>query len=110
MKILSQILSLVLVSAFLNVYVSKTVHEVFEHEHTTHECENQDLHHYHEHEIGHIDIICSFNLNSTDDTERTHSFETVLDVIEQKFTIEYLWLAKNLFYDLNLQRGPPALV
>lgn len=110
MKLIRHILALVLVAAFVNVYVSKTVHEVFEHEHTTHACENQDLDHLHELEIGHLDIICSFNLNSTEEAKANHSFETVLGVVKEKTAIEYLWLVKNLFYDLNLQRGPPTLV
>ncbi len=109
MKVLKSIVAMVLTITFLNVIVSKSLHEFFEHDHVEHTCEVKDVTHIHEFEFTHVDFMCDFNLNSTDSFGFKHSFQTQLAVFQGKIDILYLWLVKNLFHDLNLQRGPPSL-
>lgn len=109
MKVIRNIVAIVLSITFLNVIVSKSLHEFFEHDHVEHTCDVKDVNHFHEFEFAHTDVICNFNLNSTDTFGFKHTFQAQLDVYQSKVDIIYLWLVKNLFHDLNLQRGPPTL-
>jgi hypothetical protein len=106
-KALKSIIAILLTVAFLNVIVGKVVHEIFEHEHTEHTCDVKDLTHFHEFEYAHSDIICNFNISSTDPFAIQHAFQVHLDFYQSQVNIIYLWLVKNLFYDLSLLRGPP---
>lgn len=108
MSMFKNIIPVLLAVAFFNVIVSKSVHEFFEHDHVEHTCDVKDLTHYHEFEFAHTDFICDFNISSTDSFDFNYSFQAQLAVFQTKVNIIYLWLVKNLFYDLNLQRGPPV--
>jgi len=107
MKLFRSIIALILMLAFFNVIVGKAVHEVFEHEHHEHTCDVKDKIHFHEFEFTHTDFICDFNINSTDLLGFITSYQVQLDLFQGKVDIIYLWLVKNLFHDLSLQRGPP---
>lgn len=109
MKMFRNILSLCLVAAFVNVYVSKTVHEVFEHEHTTHACENQDLNHWHQDEVTHLDFICSFNISSSEVTIFQSKGFNGSDFSVDKVSLNHVFSHGNIYLDNRLLRGPPVL-
>lgn len=109
MKIYRQILSLVLVVAFLNVIVEKALHEVFEHHHETHECIDIDSIHYHNHEFSHPDFICDFNISTTLLSVNTLFTKGITPYIERKVIINNLWIV-NEAWNKNIKlRGPPLL-
>lgn len=109
MKIFRHIVSLLLVAAFLNVYVSKTVHEVFEHEHEIHACENQDLDHYHEDELSHQDLICSFNFSSTELVPSKRTLDGILFDNSIKEFNSFKETYRNVYLEQISLRGPPVL-
>ena len=110
MKVIKSIVALVLCLAFLNVLVGRVIHELLEHDHVEHACCAEGNTHFCEFGLEHCDFICDFTLDSTDSFGVKYSLQTKLDIFQSKIHIKYLWLVKNLFYDLNLQRGPPSLI
>lgn len=109
MSLLKNTIAVLLAIIFLNIIVSKSLHEIFEHKHVEHTCDVdiKDITHFHKSVYAHIDFLCSFNLNSVDYVVFKSSLKDQLYSYQNKVNILYLWLVKNLYYDLNLQRGPP---
>lgn len=109
MKLFRSIIALTLIFAFLNVIVGKAVHEIFEHEHVEHSCENKDLIHFHELEITHADFICDFHFSSIFTSIGNEFSKNVIRYFEQQVKIKYLWLVQNIFLNNLSLRGPPFL-
>ncbi len=117
MNFVKNILCILLATAFFNVVVAKSVHEFFEHgyahehahEHQSKKCSSKDLNHFHQHEFTHFDFICAFNFSSSFFNDILNEYTGVIRYQEDKFRIQFLWLAKNLCSRSISLRGPPAI-
>jgi hypothetical protein len=107
------ILSILLVTAFFNVVIAKSMHEFFEHEHEhEHEsdyCADKNLNHFHQHEFAHLDFICDFNFSSSLSAKKSIETKEVVRHYERQLKVKYLWLIKNIFLDVLSARGPPMI-
>ncbi|MDG1477206.1 MAG: hypothetical protein P8Q14_08675 [Vicingaceae bacterium] len=116
MKVLKNIFSILLVTAFFNVVIAKSAHEFFEHgyehshEHEDEICLNKDLNHFHQHEFAHLDFICDFNFSVSLFDAVFADFDKIIRYQENKIKIHFLWLAKNLCSRSISLRGPPLSV
>jgi len=113
LKLFQNIFSIILVAAFFNVDIVKSLLEFFEHEHE-HLSENLDvlcgdenLNHFHQHEFAHLDFICDFNFSVSLFDRLFHDFDNIIRYQENKVKIHFLWLSKNLCYRSISLRGPP---
>lgn len=115
MKIIQNILCILLVTAFFNVVVAKSIHEFFEHgyaqehthEHQSEKCSSKDLNHFHQHEFAHLDFICDFNFSTSFLVKKIGDTKALVRFYENKLQVKYLWLVKNIFLDVLSLRGPP---
>lgn len=115
MKLFQNILSIVLVTAFFNVVIAKSMHEFFEHgyehnhEHQSESCLDKDLNHFHQHEFAHLDFICDFNFSASLFDNFFADSDDIIRYQENKVKIHFLWLAKNLCSRSISLRGPPSI-
>lgn len=107
MKIVRNILSILLVTAFFNVVVSKSLHELFEHNHELELCESVDLTHFHQHEMAHVDFICDFNFSASLLDVVLEASDKILFNQESKNKIPFLGLTEDLCFSSISLRGPP---
>lgn len=109
MKALRNIVSLILVMAFLNVIVGKALHEIFEHHEEIHTCAYKDQTHFHKFKIQHQDVICSFNFSSGFLTDSNGFLARFLSYFASSVKVKYLWLVKNYYLQNSFLRGPPLI-
>ena len=103
------IVAVLLTVVFLNVIVSKSLHEFFEHEHVEHTCENKDVTHYHAFELTHIDFICDFHFSANFLNKYHSEIKNVINYVEKQVRVKFIWLANNIYLDNLLLRGPPSI-
>lgn len=100
-------LAVLLTITFLNVTVSKSLHEFLEHDHVEHTCDVKDQTHFHQFEFQHSDVICSFQLTSNFIIKNKLELTNRINYFQQQVGIIYQWLAGNIYLDHHLLRGPP---
>ena len=83
------------------------MHELFEHHNEVHTCLNKDQTHFHEVELAHFDLICSFNFSTSFFNDFTASIDTVLAFYNQLISVEYNRLSDDILHYHFLLRGPP---
>jgi len=108
-KVFQNILSIILVTAFFNVVIAKSVHEFFEHEHELELCSTNDLNHFHQHEFTHADFICDFNFSTSLISKKKVETKDVVRYYEKQLQVKFLWLVKNIFLGGLSLRGPPMI-
>jgi hypothetical protein len=108
-KLFRNIIAVVLILSILNVIVGKAVHEIFEHDHIEHTCENKDVNHFHKFEITHADFICSFNFSASFIADYGLISKNLIRYTEQQTKVKYLWLVQNIFLSNLSLRGPPSI-
>ena len=108
MKLLRSIIAVTLVFAFLNVIAGKAIHEIFEHDHVEHTCENKDINHFHEFEFAHLDFICNFNFSTSFIVNNHVDVTGLMLYFDNHVKVIYNWLADNLYLENLLLRGPPS--
>lgn len=109
MKLVQNILSIVLVIAFFNVVIGKSIHEFFEHGHETEICADKDINHFHEHEFIHVDFICDFNFSTSLISEKKIETKDFVRYYERQLQVKFLWLVRNIFLNVVSLRGPPII-
>lgn len=86
------------------------MHEMFEHNHELELCENDAITHFHQHELQHLDFICSFNFATSFFENILHDYTGAIRYQESKVRIHFLWLAKSLCTTSISLRGPPSKI
>jgi len=109
LKLFQKITSIVLVVAIFNIIASSAIHEVLEHHFQVHTCMDKDVTHFHKLEIQHQDLICSFNFSSTLINKLINPLANLFFHLENKISVRYFFLAKNLYLHAFLLRGPPCI-
>ncbi|OFY94762.1 MAG: hypothetical protein A3K10_10265 [Bacteroidetes bacterium RIFCSPLOWO2_12_FULL_31_6] len=109
MKLFRKITSLVLAVAIFNIIASSAVHEMLEHHFQVHACIDKAATHFHKLEIQHQDLICSFNFSSSFINNLKNPLANLFLHLENKITVRYFFLAKNLYLHAFLLRGPPSI-
>ena len=109
MNFIKHILSILLVTVVLNTVITKGLHELLEHHSEEHECVDTNSTHFHNHEFGHLDFICEFNISTVLLNGFTLYRKGIIPYIEEKTAINNQWIiAENSFNSIKL-RGPPYL-
>ncbi|MCB0401255.1 MAG: hypothetical protein KDD41_04175 [Flavobacteriales bacterium] len=107
MILLRNTLVVLLTIAFLNVTISKSLHEFLEHDHMEHTCDVKDQTHFHQFEFQHHDVICSFQFTSSFLIKSKLELNNRISYFQQQVNIAYQWLTGNIYLDQFLLRGPP---
>jgi len=109
LKLFQKILGSILIIAFLNVIVGKSIHEFFEHDHEINHCHEKSSSHFHDFEFQHLDFICNFDFATSLVPSITTFFKGFIHYQNVQLKIRFLWVVKSLTYSNNPLRGPPQI-
>lgn len=108
MKRTQQIVALLLVLVITNVFVGKTIHELFFHHEGVH-CDAVNQKHFHATNFVDADLVCTFNFSVSSSQQLCSFFSKQLFHFNQLVFAQFNFHIKTVFQAAIALRGPPAL-
>lgn len=106
MKKIQQITSLFLILVITNVFVGKTIHELFFHHEGVH-CDAVNQKHFHATNFVDADLICTFHFSALSSSILNSFSQKQLFYFNQLVVTQFNFFAKTVFQVANALRGPP---
>ena len=107
MKKIQQIIALFLILVITNVFVGKTIHELFFHHQGVH-CNAINQKHFHAIDFVDADLVCTFHFSALTFKNTTSIFSKQLFWLKTLVSTSFNFFSKTIFQAANALRGPPC--